>query len=64
MDFIASIGRGPSRRERIVTAMGALHAHGDALVRQLWDGTGRDSRRSTLRADARRSRARRPFPSS
>ena len=41
VDFIASMGRGASRRERIVTAMGALHAHGDALVRQLWDGLGR-----------------------
>ena len=40
VDFIASIGRGQSRRERIVTAMGALHAHGDALVRQLWEGLG------------------------
>jgi cysteine desulfurase family protein (TIGR01976 family) len=41
IDFIASVGRGASRRERIVTAMGALHAHGDVLVRQLWDGLGR-----------------------
>jgi cysteine desulfurase family protein (TIGR01976 family) len=40
VDFISSMGRGSSRRERIVTAMGALHAHGDALVRQLWDGLG------------------------
>lgn len=40
VDFIASIGRGATRRQQIVTAMGALHAHGDALVRQLWDGLG------------------------
>ena len=40
VDFIASIGRGQTRRERLVTAMGMLHAHGDALVRQLWDGLG------------------------
>ena len=40
VDFIASIGAGETRRERIVTAMGALHQHGDALVRQLWDGLG------------------------
>jgi cysteine desulfurase family protein (TIGR01976 family) len=40
VDFIASMGRGDSRRERIVTAMSMLHAHGDALVRQLWDGLG------------------------
>jgi cysteine desulfurase family protein (TIGR01976 family) len=40
IDFIASIGRGASRRERIVSAMGALHAHGDVLVRRLWDGLG------------------------
>ncbi len=40
VDFIASIGSGQSRRLRIVTAMGALHAHSDALVRRLWDGLG------------------------
>ena len=40
VDFIASIGTGATRRHQIVTAMGALHAHGDALVRQLWDGLG------------------------
>jgi cysteine desulfurase family protein (TIGR01976 family) len=40
LDFIASMGSGQSRRERIVTAMAALHAHGDALVRQLWNGLG------------------------
>jgi cysteine desulfurase family protein (TIGR01976 family) len=38
VDFLASIGSGESRRLRIVTGMAALHAHGDALVRQLWDG--------------------------
>ncbi len=40
VDFLASMGRGASRRERVVTAMEALHASGDALVRQLWDGLG------------------------
>jgi cysteine desulfurase family protein (TIGR01976 family) len=40
VDFIASIGSGHTRRERIVTAMSALHAHGDALVRRLWNGLG------------------------
>jgi cysteine desulfurase family protein (TIGR01976 family) len=40
VDFIASIGSGPSRRQRIVTAMGALHAHSDALFRRMWDGLG------------------------
>lgn len=40
VDFIATIGRGDARRERIVTAMGALHHHGSELVRQLWDGLG------------------------
>ena len=40
VDFIASIGRGQTRRERLVTAMGMLHSHGDALVRQLWEGLG------------------------
>lgn len=40
VDFIASIGSGETRRERIVTAMGALHAAGDTLVRRLWNGLG------------------------
>jgi len=40
VEFIASMGTGATRRQRVVTAMGALHAHGDALVRQLWDGLG------------------------
>jgi cysteine desulfurase family protein (TIGR01976 family) len=40
VDFIASMGSGHTRRERIATAMGALHAHGDVLVRQLWTGLG------------------------
>ena len=40
VDFIASIGSGQSRRQRIVTAMGVLHAHGDELVRRMWDGLG------------------------
>jgi cysteine desulfurase family protein (TIGR01976 family) len=40
VDFIASLGSGATRRERIVTAMGALHAHGDALVRRFWNGLG------------------------
>lgn len=40
VDFLASLGSGTSRRQRIVTAMGVLHAHGDALVRRLWDGLG------------------------
>lgn len=41
VDFIASIGGvAGSRRERIVRAMGSVHAHGDALVRLLWDGLG------------------------
>ena len=41
VDFIASIGgTSGSRRERIVRAMGSLHAHSDALVRQLWQGLG------------------------
>lgn len=40
VDFIASIGRGATRRERIVSAMGVLHAQSDVLVRRLWDGLG------------------------
>lgn len=38
VDFLASLGSGESRRERIVGAMRGLHLRGDALVRRLWDG--------------------------
>ena len=40
VDFIASMGSGDTRRHRIVTAMGALHAAGDSLVRRMWNGLG------------------------
>jgi cysteine desulfurase family protein (TIGR01976 family) len=40
IDFIASMGSGSTRREQVVSAMGALHAQGDALVRRLWNGLG------------------------
>ena len=40
IDFIASMGSGGTRREQVVSAMGALHAQGDALVRRLWNGLG------------------------
>ena len=40
VDFIASLGSGDTRRQRVVTAMGALHAASDTLVRRLWTGLG------------------------
>lgn len=38
IDFIASIGDGPTRRARIVSAMQALHQRGDDLIARLWNG--------------------------
>ncbi|MBL8961734.1 MAG: cysteine desulfurase-like protein [Gemmatimonadetes bacterium] len=38
IDFIASVGDGASRRERIVSAMTELHHRGDALIDRLWRG--------------------------
>jgi cysteine desulfurase family protein (TIGR01976 family) len=38
VDFLASLGTGTTRRERLQTAMAGLHARGDALVRQMWAG--------------------------
>ncbi len=38
IDFIASIGDGTTRRERLVSAMSTLHHRGDALVARLWEG--------------------------
>ena len=38
IDFIASVGDGKSRRERLVAAMTELHRRGDALIDRLWRG--------------------------
>lgn len=38
VEFLASLGQGTPRRERLVNAMDALHARGDELVARLWDG--------------------------
>lgn len=38
IDFLASLGSGASRRERLEHAMTALHARGDDLVARMWDG--------------------------
>lgn len=40
IDFIASIGQGPTRRDRIVSAMAVLHDQSDPLVHRLWEGLG------------------------
>jgi cysteine desulfurase family protein (TIGR01976 family) len=38
IDFLASLAPGATRRERLVRAMTELHARGDILVRQMWEG--------------------------
>ncbi|HEY0970684.1 MAG TPA: cysteine desulfurase-like protein [Gemmatimonadales bacterium] len=38
VDFLASLGDGPTRRERLVDAFVALHRQGRALVTRLWEG--------------------------
>jgi len=40
VDFLADIGAGASRRERLTTAFGALHGSGGTLVARLWEGLG------------------------
>ncbi len=40
VDFIASLGEGPTRRARLDDAARRLHAHGQALVERFWDGLG------------------------
>jgi cysteine desulfurase family protein (TIGR01976 family) len=40
VDFLASLGRGATRRERLADAFAALEAHGDVLVARLWSGLG------------------------
>jgi cysteine desulfurase family protein (TIGR01976 family) len=38
IDFLASLGAGGSRRERLVRAMDGLHARGHELFTRLWNG--------------------------
>ncbi|HEX5580448.1 MAG TPA: cysteine desulfurase-like protein [Gemmatimonadaceae bacterium] len=38
VDFLAALGRGTTRRERLVDAFAALHRQGHALVTRLWEG--------------------------
>jgi cysteine desulfurase family protein (TIGR01976 family) len=40
IDFLASLGTGSSRREKLVSAFQALHADEMAMFRRLWDGLG------------------------
>lgn len=40
VDFLASLGSGSTRRDRLVSAFHALHADGMTLFRRLWDGLG------------------------
>ena len=47
VDFLAAMGRGTSRRERLETAYAMLHERGTGLVTQLWEGL-RESKGITL----------------
>lgn len=38
VEFLASLGRGESRRGRMESAFAALHARGEVLVARLWNG--------------------------
>lgn len=38
VEFLASLGAGTTRRERLTGAMRALHARGDALFARMWGG--------------------------
>ncbi|HEU4827759.1 MAG TPA: cysteine desulfurase-like protein, partial [Gemmatimonadales bacterium] len=40
VDFFASLAPGATRRERLATALAALHVRGNALAAQLWKGLG------------------------
>lgn len=40
VEFLASLGTGNTRRERLVSAFHLLHADGMQLLRRLWDGLG------------------------
>jgi cysteine desulfurase family protein (TIGR01976 family) len=40
VDFLASLAEGDTRRERLEAAYAGLHARGEALFAQMWDGLG------------------------
>ena len=40
IDFLASLGTGSTRRDKLVSAFHALHEDGMQLFRRLWDGLG------------------------
>lgn len=40
VEFLASLGHGETRRERLQSAYAALHEEGHELIRQLWYGLG------------------------
>ncbi len=42
IEFLASLGEGATRRERLQTAYAMLHLQSDELFRQLWDGLVRN----------------------
>ena len=38
VDFLASLAKGPSRRQQLLSAMSVMHERCSALTRQMWDG--------------------------
>ncbi len=40
VDYIASLGEGSDRRERLTNALGILHERGNSLFARLWQGLG------------------------
>jgi cysteine desulfurase family protein (TIGR01976 family) len=38
VDFLASLGTGSTRRERLTTAFARLHEHGESLLQRMWSG--------------------------
>ncbi|MEP6473677.1 MAG: aminotransferase class V-fold PLP-dependent enzyme, partial [Gemmatimonadota bacterium] len=40
VDFLASLGKGTTRRQKLVDSFRSLHQEGDRLVRRLWEGLG------------------------
>ncbi|HEX7024828.1 MAG TPA: cysteine desulfurase-like protein [Gemmatimonadales bacterium] len=44
VDFLASLGSGPTRRARLASAFGELHQRGSALLTRLWEGLSAERR--------------------
>jgi cysteine desulfurase family protein (TIGR01976 family) len=54
VEFLAGLGQGTTRRERLAVALAGLHARSERLLRRLWRGLGKLLRHAAARGRAHR----------